>query len=73
MTNPWYSETAVAIVMMAITAFFLIRGAQRVAWPARRETAITATMVFVMVVTTSVFFLVADRIMRLVLTSLLGG
>jgi preprotein translocase subunit SecE len=73
MTNPWYSETAAAIVMMAITAFFLIGGAQKVTWPARRETAISTAMVFVMGVTTSVFFLVADQIMRLVVTSLLGS
>jgi preprotein translocase subunit SecE len=64
MTNPWYSETAVAIVMMAITAFFLIGAAQKVAWPTRRETAITTA--------SSVFFLIADQIMRFVVTFLLG-
>jgi preprotein translocase subunit SecE len=72
MTNPWYSETAVAIVMMAITAFFLIGAAQKVAWPTRRETAITTASVFAMVVVTSVFFLIADQIMRFVVTFLLG-
>ena len=46
--------------------------AQKVTWPTRRETAITTAMVFVMVVITSVFFLVADQIMRLVVTFLLG-
>ena len=72
MTNPWYSETAVMFVMIAITAFFLIAGAQKVTWPPRRETAITTAMVFVMVAVTSIFFLVADQIMRLVVTFLLG-
>jgi preprotein translocase subunit SecE len=46
--------------------------AQKVTWPTRRETMITTAMVFVMVVITSVFFLVADQIMRLVVTFLLG-
>jgi preprotein translocase subunit SecE len=46
--------------------------AQKVTWPTRRETAITTAMVFVMVAITSVFFLVADQIMRLVVTFLLG-
>jgi preprotein translocase subunit SecE len=46
--------------------------AQKVTWPTRRETAITTAMVFVMVTAASVFFLVADQIMRLVVTFLLG-
>jgi preprotein translocase subunit SecE len=46
--------------------------AQKVTWPTRRETAITTAMVFVMVAITSVFFLIADQIMRLVVTFLLG-
>ena len=45
---------------------------QKVTWPTRRETAITTAMVFVMVAITSVFFLIADQIMRLVVTALLG-
>ena len=44
----------------------------KVTWPTRRETAITTAMVFVMVAITSVFFLIADQIMRLVVTFLLG-
>jgi preprotein translocase subunit SecE len=72
MGNPWYSETAVVIVMIAITAFLLVGGVQTVIWPGRRETAITTAMVFVMVAITSVFFLIADQIMRLVVTFLLG-
>ena len=46
--------------------------AQKVTWPTRRETAITTAMVFVMVAVASIFFLVADQIMRLVVTFLLG-
>jgi preprotein translocase subunit SecE len=46
--------------------------AQKVTWPTRRETAITTAMVFVMVAVTSVFFLIADQFMRLIVTFLLG-
>ena len=41
-------------------------------WPSRRETMITTAMVFVMVAVTSVFFLVADQLMRIVVTLVLG-
>jgi preprotein translocase subunit SecE len=46
--------------------------AQKVTWPSRRETAVTTAMVFVMVAVASVFFLVADQLMRLVVTLVLG-
>jgi preprotein translocase subunit SecE len=46
--------------------------AQKVTWPTRRETAVTTGMVFVMVAIASVFFLVADQIMRFVVTLVLG-
>ena len=46
--------------------------AQKVTWPSRRETAITTMMVFVMVAIASVFFLLADQIMRFVVTLALG-
>jgi preprotein translocase subunit SecE len=46
--------------------------AQKVTWPTRRETAVTTAMVFVMVAIASVFFLVADQIMRYVVTLVLG-
>jgi preprotein translocase subunit SecE len=45
---------------------------QKVTWPSRRETAITTAMVFVMVAIASVFFLVADQIIRYVVTLVLG-
>jgi preprotein translocase subunit SecE len=44
----------------------------KVTWPTRRETAVTTVMVFVMVAIASVFFLIADQIMRVVVTFILG-
>ena len=44
----------------------------KVTWPTRRETFITTIMVFVMVAVASVFFLLADMIMRNVVTLVLG-
>ena len=44
----------------------------KVTWPSRRETMITTLMVFVMVAVASIFFLVADQVIRLVVTFLLG-
>ena len=46
--------------------------ASKVTWPTRRETAITTAMVFVMVAVASVFFLLADQVMRLLVTTVLG-
>jgi preprotein translocase subunit SecE len=45
---------------------------QKVTWPSRRETAITTAMVFVMVTVASIFFLVADQLMRFVVTMVLS-
>jgi len=45
---------------------------EKVTWPTRRETAITTVMVFVMVAIASVFFLVADQIIRVLVTFVLG-
>jgi preprotein translocase subunit SecE len=44
----------------------------KVTWPTRRETAITTVMVFVMVALASILFLVADQIIRIVITFILG-
>lgn len=44
----------------------------KVSWPTRRETLITTGMVFIMVALASVFFLLADQIIRLVVTTILG-
>ena len=45
---------------------------QKVTWPTRRETGITTIMVFVMVAIASVFFLVADQVIRMLVTFVLG-
>jgi preprotein translocase subunit SecE len=45
---------------------------QKVTWPTRRETAITTAMVFVMAALASVFFLLADQLIRFVVTLILG-
>ena len=44
----------------------------KVTWPTRRETTITTIMVFIMVAVSSVFFFVADQIIRLLITFILG-
>ena len=44
----------------------------KVTWPSRRETMITTAMVFVMTAIASVFFLLADQVMRFVVTFILG-
>ena len=44
----------------------------KVTWPTRRETTITTIMVFIMVAVSSVFFFVADQIIRVLITYLLG-
>ena len=45
---------------------------RQVTWPTRRETAVTTAMVFVMVAVAAVFFLLADQVMRMVVTLVLG-
>jgi preprotein translocase subunit SecE len=45
---------------------------EKVTWPTRRETAITTAMVFVMVAIASVFFLLADQVIRMAVTFALG-
>ena len=46
--------------------------ADKVTWPTRRETMITTAMVFVMVAVASIFFLLADQVMRFIVTLVLG-
>lgn len=45
---------------------------KKVVWPTRRETAITTVMVFVFVFLASVFFFLADTILRVGVTWILG-
>ena len=44
----------------------------KVTWPTRREVTISTIMVFVMVTLASIFFFVADLIIRYLVTFLLG-
>jgi preprotein translocase subunit SecE len=44
----------------------------KVTWPTRRETTITTIMVFVMVALASIFFFMADLVIRYAVTFLLG-
>ena len=44
----------------------------KVTWPSRRETAITTAMVFVMSALASIFFLLADQVIRFTVTLVLG-
>lgn len=46
--------------------------ASKVTWPTRKETMITTVMVFIMVAVSSVFFLAADQIIRVLVTFILG-
>ncbi len=46
--------------------------ASKVTWPSRRETMITTVMVFIMVAVSSIFFLAADQIIRVLVTFVLG-
>jgi preprotein translocase subunit SecE len=44
----------------------------KVTWPTRKETTITTIMVFVMVALASIFFFVADQMIRILVTFVLG-
>jgi preprotein translocase subunit SecE len=45
---------------------------QKVTWPTRRETMITTLMVFIMSGIAAVFFLVADQVIRIAVTTVLS-
>jgi preprotein translocase subunit SecE len=45
---------------------------QKVTWPTRKETTVTTIMVFVMVLIASLFFLLADQVMRIAVSFLLA-
>jgi preprotein translocase subunit SecE len=44
----------------------------KVTWPSRRETTITTIMVFIFATVAGIFFLLADQVIRMVVTLLLG-
>ena len=45
---------------------------EKVTWPSRRETGITTAMVFVMVAVASIYFLVVDQFIRILVSYVLG-
>jgi preprotein translocase subunit SecE len=45
---------------------------EKVTWPTRKETAVTTMMVFIMVFIAAIFFLIADQIIRILVTMVLG-
>jgi preprotein translocase subunit SecE len=61
---------------MAISPFKFLQEvreeARKITWPSRKETMVTTAMVFVMVAIASVFFLVADQLIRIAVTFVLG-
>lgn len=61
---------------MAISPFRFLQEVrsetEKVTWPTRKETMITTGMVFVMVAISSVFFLLADQVIRMLVTLVLG-
>jgi preprotein translocase subunit SecE len=46
--------------------------AQKVTWPTRRETMITTIMVFIMAGLAGIFFFLADQVIRVLVTLVLG-
>jgi preprotein translocase subunit SecE len=61
---------------MAISPFKFLQEVRsetaKVTWPTRRETMITTMMVFVMVALASIFFFLADQVIRYLVTLVLG-
>ncbi|MEI8394073.1 MAG: preprotein translocase subunit SecE [Rhodospirillaceae bacterium] len=48
------------------------REVSKVTWPSRKETGVTTTMVFVMVILSAIFFLVVDQVMAFAVRLMLG-
>jgi len=44
----------------------------KVTWPSRKETGITTAMVFIFAAVAAVFFLLADQVIRFLVTLVLG-
>ncbi len=45
---------------------------RKVVWPTRNETLVTTIMVFIFAIIASLFFFLADQVLNLIVTSLLG-
>ena len=62
---------------MAVSPFKFLQEVReetnKVTWPSRKETMITTAMVFVMVAVASIFFLLADQVIRMAVTFVLGA
>src|SRR5947209_13219605 len=48
------------------------RETNKVTWPSRKETGITTAMVFIFAALAAVFFLLADQVIRIAVTLVLG-
>ncbi len=44
----------------------------KVTWPTRKETTVTTIMVFIMVTVASIFFLIVDQIISVLIKTVLG-
>jgi preprotein translocase subunit SecE len=44
----------------------------KVTWPTRKETTVTTIMVFIMVAVASIFFLIVDQIISVLIKTVLG-
>jgi preprotein translocase subunit SecE len=71
-----FLETQTGSPTMAFSPFKFLQEVRtetaKVTWPTRRETMITTLMVFVMVALASIFFFVADQLIRILVTFILG-
>ena len=72
----WAGDTYLAKTMPKISPFKFLQEVraegEKVTWPTRKETTVTTIMVFVMVAIASVFFLLADQVMRVAVSYVLG-
>jgi preprotein translocase subunit SecE len=72
----WAGDTYLAKTMPKISPFKFLQEVraegEKVTWPTRKETTVTTIMVFVMVAIASVFFLLADQVMRIAVSYVLG-
>jgi preprotein translocase subunit SecE len=44
----------------------------KVTWPTRKEVMVTTAMVFVLAIVAAIFFTLADQVIRVLLTTVLG-
>ena len=72
----WAGDAYLVRAMPKISPFKFLQEVraegEKVTWPTRKETTVTTIMVFVMVAIASVFFLLADQVMRVAVSYVLG-